>query len=81
MNQGTESTEAAENLPASAEGEAPPATAEEKPRTTARRKAAASAEDRTAATGEAAPEPATGDQPAAVAMCGRKVCLGGRSSL
>jgi len=65
MNQGTESTEAAENLPASAEGEAPPATAEEKPRS--RRKAAAPAEDRTAETGEAKPEPAVENLPAQAA--------------
>jgi small subunit ribosomal protein S18 len=67
MNQGTESTEAAENLPASAEGEAPAGAAEEKPRTTPRRKAAASAEDRTPATAEVTPEPAVEDQPAEVA--------------
>ena len=67
MNQGTESTEAAENRPASGEGEAPAGPAEGKPRATARRKAAASAEDRTAATAEATPEPAAEDLPAQAA--------------
>lgn len=65
MNQGTESTEAAENQPASDEGEAPAVAAEEKPRS--RRKAAAPAEDRTPATAEVTPEPAADDRPAQAA--------------
>jgi small subunit ribosomal protein S18 len=67
MDQDTESTEAAENLPASGEGQAPAGAAAGKPRATARRKAAASAEEGIAATVEAAPEPAVEDRPAQVA--------------
>jgi small subunit ribosomal protein S18 len=63
MNQGTESTEAAENLPASGEVEAPAGPVEAKPRATSRRKAAAAAEDKTPATAEVVPEPTAEDQP------------------